>query len=78
LFLGIALVFQVAGLGMLVYQLKTTTAVLPLIQKGQYERFATWMLQQQEVPQTQINQIGQQQLFDIANTWSPKTGRRCI
>jgi ABC-type transport system involved in cytochrome c biogenesis permease subunit len=74
LFLGIALVFQVAGLGMLVYQLKTTTAVLPLIQKGQYERFATWMLQQQEVPQTQINQIGQQQLFDIANTWVTENG----
>ncbi len=73
-FLGIALVFQAAGLGMLVYQLKTITSVLPLIDRGQYERFATWMLQQQEVPQAQINQIGQQQLFDIATSWVTENG----
>jgi ABC-type transport system involved in cytochrome c biogenesis permease subunit len=73
-FLAAALVLQGAGIGMLVYQLKTITAVLPLINKAQYERFATWMLQQQDVPQQQINQIGQQQLFEIANQWITENG----
>ena len=63
-----SLFVQAAAIGMLVYQIKTVDNVLPLIDKGQYERFAIWMLQQQEVSQIQINQIGRQQLFDIANT----------
>jgi ABC-type transport system involved in cytochrome c biogenesis permease subunit len=72
--LAIALVFQGASIGSLVYQLKTTTDVLPLVNKAQYERFAVWMLQQQEVPQQQINQIGRQQLIDIANQWVTENG----
>jgi cytochrome c-type biogenesis protein CcsB len=68
-FLAGALVFQAAGLGMLVYQIKSITSVMPLVDKSQYERFAVWMLQQQDLPQQQINQIGQAQLFEIANKW---------
>ena len=68
-FLAGSLILQAAGLGMLVYQIKTITSVMPLVGKAQYERFAVWMLQQQDIPQQQINQIGQQQLFDIANKW---------
>jgi len=69
-----SLFVQAAAIGMLVYQIKTVDNVLPLIDKGQYERFAIWMLQQQEVSQIQINQIGRQQLFDIANTWVTENG----
>jgi len=65
---------QAAAIGMLVYQIKTVDNVLPLIDKAQYERFAVWMLQQQDVSQIQINQIGRQQLFDIANTWVTENG----
>jgi ABC-type transport system involved in cytochrome c biogenesis permease subunit len=72
--LAVALVFQAASIGALVYQLKTTTDVLPLVNKAQYERFAVWMLQQQEVPQQQISQIGRQQLIDIANQWVTENG----
>jgi ABC-type transport system involved in cytochrome c biogenesis permease subunit len=69
-----ALLLQAASIGALVYQIKTIQSVLPLINKGQYERFAIWMLQQQEVQQQQIDQIGQQQLFDIANKWVTENG----
>jgi cytochrome c-type biogenesis protein CcsB len=68
-FLAGSLMLQAAGLGTLVYQVETITSVMPLVDKARYERFAVWMLQQQDVPQQQINQIGQQQLFDIANKW---------
>ena len=74
IFLTAALILQAAGLSLLVYQIKTITFVLPLIDKSQYERFAVWMLQQQDVPHQQINQIGQQQLFDIANKWITENG----
>jgi ABC-type transport system involved in cytochrome c biogenesis permease subunit len=69
-----SLFVQAAAIGMLVYQIKTVDNVLPLIDKAQYERFAVWMLQQQEVSQIQINQIGRQQLYDIANTWVTENG----
>jgi len=65
---------QAAAIGVLVYQIKNIDNVLPLINKAQYERFAVWMLQQQEVSQVQINQIGRQQLFDVANTWVTENG----
>ena len=74
MFLAGSLLFQAAGLGVLVYQLKNIAAVLPLIDKSQFERFAIWMLQQQDVPQQQINQIGSQQLYDIANQWVTENG----
>lgn len=64
-----ALAMQGAGIVMLVYQLKTITNVTPLINSAQYPRFAVWMLQQQGVPQQQINQIGAAQLYDIAGGW---------
>jgi ABC-type transport system involved in cytochrome c biogenesis permease subunit len=67
---------QAAAIGILVYQIKTIDNIQPLINKAQYERFAVWMLQQQEVSQVQINQIGPQQLFDIANTWVTENGRQ--
>ncbi|MEP6849934.1 MAG: cytochrome c biogenesis protein CcsA, partial [Acidobacteriota bacterium] len=51
-----ALVVQALGIGMLVYQIRATQNVAAIIGTGQYERFAVWMLQQQDTPQEQINQ----------------------
>lgn len=64
-----ALVVQAAGIGVLVYQIKSIQNVVDYISTSQYERFAVWMLQQEEVPQAQINIIGSQQLFDISSKW---------
>jgi ABC-type transport system involved in cytochrome c biogenesis permease subunit len=68
-FLYGALAAQAAGIAMLVYQLKTLTNAVALISPAQYPKFAIWMLQQQDMPQQEINLFGQQQLYDIANTW---------
>lgn len=64
-----ALAVQAAGIAMLVYQIKTIQNVITLIAPEQYPRFAVWMLQQQDMAQAQIALLGQQQLFDMANTW---------
>ncbi len=73
-FLYLALVVQGAGIAMLVYQLKTLQGVVSLISPSQYPKFGAWMLQQQDVPQVQINLMGQQQLFEIANKWITENG----
>ncbi|MEQ1922786.1 MAG: cytochrome c biogenesis protein CcsA, partial [Pyrinomonadaceae bacterium] len=59
---------------MLVYQLKTLQNVVSLISTAQYQKFAVWMLQQQDMPQAQIASLGQQQLYDIANKWVTENG----
>jgi ABC-type transport system involved in cytochrome c biogenesis permease subunit len=65
-----ALLVQGAGIAMLVYQLKNIQSVIGYINPAtQYERFATWMLQQENVPQQQISQIPQQQLYSMASEW---------
>jgi cytochrome c-type biogenesis protein CcsB len=64
-----ALVVQAAGIGILVYQIKTIQNVVDYISTSQYERFAVWMLQQEDVAQAQINAMGSQQLFDISSKW---------
>lgn len=64
-----ALLVQAAGIGVLVYQIKTIHNVVDYISTSQYERFAIWMLQQEDVAQAQINQMGSQQLFDISSKW---------
>ena len=69
-----ALVVQAAGIGVLVYQLKNIKDVLGLIDPGQYERFAVWMLQQESVPQAQINQIPATQLVQMAGDWVKQNG----
>jgi ABC-type transport system involved in cytochrome c biogenesis permease subunit len=65
----IALVVQAAGIAVLVYQIKTIQTVIDLISPLQYEKFATWMLQQEQVPQQQINAMSSPQLYSIANQW---------
>jgi cytochrome c-type biogenesis protein CcsB len=68
--LQIALVVQGAGIAMLVYQIKNVQNVVSLINPAaQYERFGTWMLQQEQVPQQQINAMGSQQVYSMANQW---------
>ncbi len=69
-----ALVVQAAGIGMLVYQVKSITNVLAQINPAQYERFAVWMLQQESTPQAQINQIPSAQLVQMSNQWVQQNG----
>lgn len=64
-----ALIAQAAGIGVLVYQIKTIQNVSDHISTSQYERFAVWMLQQEDVPQAQINQMDSGQLYDMSGTW---------
>lgn len=72
--LQFALLVQGAGIAMLVYQLKTIQNVLGYISTAQYERFAVWMLQQEQVPQQQINQMGSAQLYQMAEQWIQQNG----
>ena len=69
-----ALVVQGVGIGVLVYQLKTIQNVLALIDTRQYERFAVWMLQQENVPQAQISQMSATQLYQMSNEWVTQNG----
>jgi cytochrome c-type biogenesis protein CcsB len=69
-----ALVVQATGIAMLVYQLKNIQDVLGLINTAQYERFGVWMLQQENVPQAQINQMPATQLYQIAAEWVSRNG----
>jgi ABC-type transport system involved in cytochrome c biogenesis permease subunit len=69
-----ALLVQAAGIGMLVYQIKTITNVLAQVNPAQYEKFAVWMLQQESVPQTQINQMPAQQLIQMSTEWVQQNG----
>ena len=73
-FLYAALAVQGAGIAMLVYQLKTLQNVVAFISPSQYSKFGAWMLQQQDMPQAQINLMGQQQLYDMANKWIMENG----
>ena len=71
-----ALVVQAAGIAVLVYQLKTIGSVIGHISTSQYQRFAVWMLQQEDVPQAQIDVMSAQQLFDISSKWIADNGSR--
>ncbi|MEO6391938.1 MAG: cytochrome c biogenesis protein CcsA [Pyrinomonadaceae bacterium] len=69
-----ALVVQGAGIALLVYQIKTMQNVVAHISPLQFSKFAVWMMQQQDLPQAQINALGPQQLFDIGNKWVTENG----
>jgi ABC-type transport system involved in cytochrome c biogenesis permease subunit len=73
-FLYAALAAQGAGVAMLVYQIKNLENVVSYISTSQYQKFAVWMLQQQDVPQQQINAIPAAQLYDIAGKWVSENG----
>ena len=73
-FLWSAFVVQAAGVGMLVYQLKSLQNVVSYISTTQYAKFGAWMLQQENMPQAQINAMAPQQLYDIANKWIMENG----
>jgi cytochrome c-type biogenesis protein CcsB len=64
-----ALIVQGAGIAVLVYQVKNIQSVIGFLNPLQNERFAVWMMQQQDVPQQQINAMGSNQLSNIASTW---------
>jgi ABC-type transport system involved in cytochrome c biogenesis permease subunit len=67
--LALALTAQGAGIAVLVYQIKTLHNIVGHISTAQYPKFAIWMLQQQDVPQQQINEMGSAQLYNIASNW---------
>lgn len=64
-----ALIVQAAGIALLVYQIKSIQSVLAYLNPMQYERFAVWMLQQQEIPQQQIDAMSSSQLANIGANW---------
>ena len=74
--LYLALAVQAGGIAMLVYQLKTMTNVVAQIAPSQYYTFATWMLQQEQVPQSQIASMSSSQLFQMANQWITQNGSK--
>jgi len=74
--LQLALIVQGAGIGMLVYQLKNIQNVVGLIAPSQYEKFAVWMLQQEQMPQSQIAAMGSQQLYAMGAQWVQQNGAR--
>jgi cytochrome c-type biogenesis protein CcsB len=71
-----ALIVQAVGIGVLVYQIKTIDNVFDQISTAQYERFAVWMLQQEDVPQAQINQMSSGQLYDMSSKWVSENSSR--
>ncbi|MBL8186285.1 MAG: cytochrome c biogenesis protein CcsA [Blastocatellia bacterium] len=71
-----SLIAQAAAIATLVYQIKTIQNVLVLIDPMQYERFAVWMLQQEDVPQQQISQIPADQLIGMSANWIQQNGDR--
>ncbi len=73
-FLYAALAVQGAGVAMLVYQLKNLSDIVSHISSSQYQKFGAWMLQQQDMPQQQINAMAPQQLYDMANKWITQNG----
>jgi len=69
-----ALFVQGAAIAMLVYQIKTIENVVAQINPAQFERFAVWMLQQESVPQVQINQMTSPQLYQMGAEWVRQNG----
>jgi cytochrome c-type biogenesis protein CcsB len=71
-----ALIAQALGIGLLVYQIKNIENVVSYVNTAQYERFAVWMLQQEDTPQAQINSMSSTQLSAIANDWIKQNGSK--
>ncbi len=69
-----ALLVQGIGIGLLVYQVKNTENVVSHLNPAQYPRFAVWMLQQEDMPQAQINSMNSAQLYGIADSWIKENG----
>ncbi len=69
-----SMLVQAAAIGMLVYQIKTIQNVLGFIDTAQYERFAVWMLQQENVPQAEINLISAPQMIEMSRAWVEQNG----
>ncbi|MGD9628358.1 MAG: cytochrome c biogenesis protein CcsA [Pyrinomonadaceae bacterium] len=71
-----SLVTQAFAIGTLVYQIKTIGDVRAHIDTAQYERFAVWMLQQEDVPQQQIAAMTPQQLRKMSESWIAENGNK--
>ena len=71
-----ALIVQALGIGVLAYEIRTIQNVASAIDTGQYTHFAVWMLQQQDTPQEQIDQMPVQQLNQLASSWISENGSK--
>jgi ABC-type transport system involved in cytochrome c biogenesis permease subunit len=69
-----SLAAQTAAIGMLVYQIRSIRDVLSYIDPAQYERFAVWMLQQEDVPHVQIATMPTARLVQMSADWIQKNG----
>lgn len=74
--LSASLVTQAFAIGTLVYQIKTIEDVRAHIDAAQYERFAVWMLQQEDVPQQEIAGMTPQQLRKMSESWITENGNK--
>jgi cytochrome c-type biogenesis protein CcsB len=74
--LGAALIVQALGIGVLAYEIRNIQNVASTIGTAQYAHFAVWMLQQQDMPQEQIDQTSTQQLNQIASSWVSENGSK--
>ena len=72
--LRVSLVVQGAGIVTLVYQITNAGNVIQLIDKAQYEKFAVWLLQQENVSQAQINLLPSGQLYAMTSEWVARNG----
>ncbi len=68
-FLAASLITQAGAIATLVYQVKTIKNVVAFIDPRQYERFAVWMLQQENTPQQQIAAFSQTRLVQMSSQW---------
>ncbi len=71
-----SLVTQASAIGMLVFQIKSIQNVMAYVDPAQYEKFAIWMLQQEDVPQQQISQIPADQLVGMTTSWLAQNGEK--
>ncbi len=72
-----ALIVQGVGIGVLIYQLKNLSNIINYINPAtQYEKFAVWMLQQEQVPAQEIAAMSSPQLYSIAAQWIQQNGAK--
>jgi len=69
-----AMIVQAISIGTLVYQLNNIKSAETLINPAQYTTFARWMLQQQGIPQQQIDAMSTTQLTQMAGRWVADNG----
>ena len=73
-FLAAALISQVFGIGVLIYQINNLTDLPNRFSPASYERFAVWLLQEQNVSQLEINDLSPEYLRAKTADWLKENG----